>query len=92
MSIASLIPSEIVGCTKSISLKVAELSDYSGISQRTLRTLLNNSVNPIPFYRVGAAGRIVRIKKSEFDLWMNSQRAEQREGIDEIIDGLLKGE
>ena len=72
-------------------LKVAELSDYCGISQRTLRTLLNDPINPIPFYRVGDAGRIVRIKKSEFDQWMETQRAGQGIGITEIIDDLLKG-
>lgn len=73
-------------------LKVAELSDYSGISQRTLRTLLSDPVNPIPFYRVGSAGRIVRIKKSEFDAWMNTQRVDQGIGITEIVDALVKGE
>lgn len=71
--------------------KVAELSEYSSISQRTLRDHLKDPVNPIPFYRVGRAGRIIRIKKSEFDLWMDSQREEQGEGIDEIIEDLLKG-
>ncbi len=69
---------------------VAELSDYSGISQRTLRTLLNDPVNPIPFYRVGTAGRIIRIKKAEFDGWMLSQRTEQNDGIDDLIAEVLK--
>ena len=54
--------------------KVSELSKYSGISDRTLWDLLKDPVNPIPHYRIGAAGRIVRIKKSEFDQWMQTQR------------------
>jgi len=73
-------------------LSVAELSDYCGISPRTLRDLLKDPVNPIPLYRIGAAGRIIRIKKSEFDHWMESQRAGQCDGIDEIVENLLKGE
>jgi|APSaa5957512622_1039677.scaffolds.fasta_scaffold188625_1 excisionase family DNA binding protein len=71
-------------------LKVAELSDYSGISQRTLRDFLKDPVNPIPHFRVGVAGRIIRIKKSEFDQWMESQRADQSDGIDELIAEVFK--
>jgi len=71
-------------------LKVAELSYYSGISQRTLHTHLKDPVNPIPHFRVGTAGRIIRIKKSEFDEWMDSQRATQDDGIDELIAEVLK--
>ena len=71
-------------------LKVAELSYYSGISQRTLRTYINDLINPIPHFRVGAAGRIIRIKKSEFDAWMDSQRAVQGNEIDELIAEVLK--
>ena len=71
-------------------LKVAELSYYSGISQRTLRTYINDPINPIPHFRVGVAGRVIRIKKSEFDQWMESQRADQSDGIDELIAEVLK--
>ena len=70
---------------------VAELSGYCGISERTLRTLLNDPVNPIPHFRIGAAGRIIRIKRAEFDAWMDSQRAAQGNEIDEIVENLLKG-
>ena len=69
---------------------VAELSGYCGISQRTLRTYLNDPVNPIPFFRVGPAGRIIRIKRSEFDQWMKSQRATQENEIDELIAEVLQ--
>ncbi len=69
---------------------VAELSRYCGISERTLRTLLNDPVNPIQHFRIGAAGRIIRIKKSEFDQWMKSQRATQGNEIDELIAEVLK--
>jgi excisionase family DNA binding protein len=70
---------------------VAELSGYCGISERTLRTLLNDPVNPIPHFRIGAAGRIIRIKRAEFDAWMDSQRAVPGNEIDEIVENLLEG-
>jgi excisionase family DNA binding protein len=65
---------------------IPELSEYSGISQRTLWDLLKDTVNPIPHFRVGSAGRIVRVKKSEFDRWMQTQRARNIEWIDQIVD------
>jgi len=71
-------------------LTVAELSHYCGISQRTLRELLKDPVNPIPFYRVGSAGRIVRIKRSEFDEWMLSQKNTQVSDIDILVEQILK--
>jgi excisionase family DNA binding protein len=70
---------------------VAELTEYCGISERTLRTLLNDPVNPIPHFRIGAAGRIIRIKRAEFDAWVDSQRAVQGNEIDELVENLLKG-
>jgi len=55
---------------------IRELSGYSGISQRTLWDLLKDPLNPIPHFRIGAAGRIVRVKKSEFDEWMHTQKSD----------------
>ena len=69
---------------------VAELSAYSGISERTLWELLKDPVNHIPHFRVGSAGRIVRVKKSEFDRWMQTQRAKNTNDIDRIVDEVLK--
>ena len=69
--------------------KVSELAEYSGISDRTLWDLLKDPVNPIPHYRIGAAGRIVRIKKSEFDQWMQMKKKNNIRKIDEIVDELL---
>jgi excisionase family DNA binding protein len=71
-------------------LSVAETSDYCGISERKLRDHLKNPVNPIPHFRVGTAGRIIRIKKSEFDSWMESQRATHDNELDELIADVLK--
>ncbi len=70
-------------------LTVTQLSEYSGISKRTLWDFLKNPINPIPHFRVGAAGRIVRVKRSDFDQWMETQRADQKTDVDQIVDGIL---
>ena len=68
---------------------IIELSEYSGISQRTLWDLLKDPVNPIPHFRVGSAGRIVRVKRSEFDQWMQTQKPRDINMIDQIVDEIL---
>ena len=70
-------------------LSILELSEYSGISQRTLWDLLKISVNPIPHFRVGSAGRIVKVKKSEFDQWMQTQKSSDINLIDRIVEEIL---
>lgn len=70
-------------------LSILELSEYSGISQRTLWDLLKISVNPIPHFRVGSAGRIVKVKKSEFDQWMQTQKSSDIKLIDRIVEEIL---
>ena len=70
-------------------LSIRELSEYTGISQRTLWDLLKDPVNPIPHFRIGSAGRIVRVKKSEFDQWMLTQRSCNVDRIDQIVDEIL---
>ena len=49
-----------------------------------------NAINPIPHFRVGVAGRIIRIKKSEFDQWMETHRAVQGNEINELLEGIFK--
>jgi len=69
---------------------ILELSKYSGISQRTLWDLLKDPINPIPHFRVGSAARIVRVKKSEFDQWMQTQKSGEFDLVDQIVDEILK--
>ena len=70
--------------------KVSELAQYAGISDRTLWDLLKDPVNPIPHYRIGVAGRIVRIKKSEFDEWMRNQKVRDASLVDDVLEGILE--
>jgi len=71
-------------------LKVSELAQYTGISDRTLWDLLKDPVNPIPHYRIGSAGKIVRIKKSEFDEWMRNQKIREASLVDDVLEGILE--
>jgi len=70
-------------------LTISQLSEYSSISERTLWDFLKDPVNPLPYFRVGAAGRIVRVKKSEFDQWMQIHKASNINEIDRIVDEVL---
>jgi excisionase family DNA binding protein len=65
--------------------KVSELAVYAGISERTLWDLLKDPVNPIPHFRVGAAGRIVRVKKTDFDRWMREQMIRNSSLVDDVL-------
>ena len=73
-------------------LSISELSDYSGISKRTLWTLLKSPINSIPHFRVGSAGRIVRVRRSDFDDWMERQRGDRNSDIDKIVDEIFSNE
>ena len=70
--------------------KVSELAEYAGISERTLWDLLKDPVNPIPHFRVGTAGRIVRVKKTDFDQWMRDQMVHENHLVDDVLGEILK--
>ena len=65
---------------------VKETAEYTGMGVRTIRGFLNDPINPLPHYRVGAAGRIIRINRDEIDNWIRSFKVDS-ESID--IDGLV---
>ena len=52
-------------------LSIKALASYSGISARTLRTLLKDQVNPIPCRRIG--GKIL-VRRGEYDSWADQFR------------------
>ena len=64
---------------------VAETSAYTGISERTIREYLINPVNPLPHYRLGITGRIIRISKNELEQWLQQFRVQANCFIDKII-------
>lgn len=52
-------------------LTIRALSGYTGLSRRTLQSLVNDPLDPLPSYRVG--GKIL-VRRSEFDAWMARRR------------------
>lgn len=82
-------------------LPLAGLASYSGLSVRTLRSLLRHPTHPLPHYRIGALGasqagrngRRVRgtkilVRRSEFDRWMEVWRQREQEPPQDL-DGIL---
>ncbi len=57
-------------------LSLKALSDYSGLSVRTLRKALADPAHPLPHYRL--EGKVL-VRRSEFDGWMAQFR---RDGAD----------
>ena len=69
-------------------LPLKALSQYGGLSVRTLRGYLHHPAHPLPHYRVG--GKIL-VKRSEFDTWVAGFRAESSSRVDAIVSGVLQG-
>jgi len=69
-------------------LSIQQATERLGISKRTFRSLLNDPINPIPHFRIGSSGRIVRIKISDLDSWLETFRVKDTESqlTDFIID------
>lgn len=69
---------------------VTEVAEYTGMGVRTIRGFLNDPMNHLPHYRVGTAGRIIRIKRDELDNWIRSFKVNS-EGIDidELVNDLI---
>jgi hypothetical protein len=71
-------------------MSIKALASYSGISARTLRTLLKDPVNPIPCRRIG--GKIL-VRRGEYDSWADQFRGagagdETALAVEEMLKGL----
>ena len=69
---ASLLPGTVAeGVAVSVPLdpylSLRGLADYSGLSVRKLRDLINDPAHPLPCYRVG--GKLL-VRRSEYDAWV----------------------
>jgi excisionase family DNA binding protein len=68
-------------------LTVKELGDYLNIKEKTIYYWVEN--NSIPFYRIG---KLVRFKKPEVDVWMNSKKSRNvKQQKDTIVRSVFKG-
>jgi excisionase family DNA binding protein len=70
-------------------LSLRTLSQYSGISLRSLRRALSDRRHPLPHYRPG--GRKVLVRRSEFDRWMRQFKDVMTPiDLDHLIDRTLR--
>jgi len=68
-------------------LSLKGLANYSGLSVRTLREYLTDSVNPLPHYRV--RGKIL-VRRSEFDGWIATYRQRGHRDVAQVVDEVLR--
>lgn len=64
------------------------LASYSGLSVRTLRGHLIDSVRPLPYYRVG--GRLL-LRGTQFDVWIKEVSCRRTAGAGRHRDGTAEG-
>ncbi len=70
-------------------LSLRALSAYSGLSVRTLRTLIHRRIGPLPYYQV--ANKIL-VRRNEFDAWIRQFRhgtKSDRGDVDHLVDEML---
>ena len=67
-------------------LGLKALAAYSGISVRKLRQCLDDSVHPLPCYRVG--GKIL-VRRGEFDVWVAAYRQRGRADVGQVVSSVL---
>ena len=67
-------------------LSLKALSEYSGLSIRTLRGYLTDPAHPLPCYRV--CGRVL-VRRSEFDQWIARYRQCGRPEIDTLVSEVI---
>ena len=71
-------------------MDVRTLSRYSGISCRKLKNLIRHQEYPLPAYKIDGC---IRIKKSEFEAWLNQFRLAHENGdkvVEDIVNDIIK--
>jgi len=70
-------------------LTIKQLRTYSGFSERTLRSFLTDPVHPLPHFRVGR--KAIRVKRADFDQWIEHHRADHGAEVDRVVEEVLGG-
>ena len=68
-------------------LSLRALANYSCVSVRKLRELLEDSVHPLPHYRLGAK---ILVRRSEFDGWIAAYRQVGQADVGRIVDTVMR--
>ena len=73
-------------------LSLQDLSKFSSLSVRTLRSYLQHAQHPLPHYKL--PGKIL-IRVDEFDSWIECYRrgepGDQAPDIDQLVNSLMRG-
>lgn len=69
-------------------LTIKEAAQYGSISRRTLHKFLNDPIHPLPHFRLGTTGRMVRVRKEELENWMENFRINSKINIDKLLNDL----
>ena len=71
-------------------LGLRELTEYADISERTLRSWIYSTVDPLPAAKV--CGKVL-VRRSDFDAYLQRHRIKPLEqiDIDAIVRGVIKG-
>jgi predicted DNA-binding transcriptional regulator AlpA len=64
-------------------LSLKALAAYSGLSVRTLRGRLVDSIAPLPYYKIG--GKIV-VRRSDYDQWVARYRHVGLPEVNRLVD------
>jgi excisionase family DNA binding protein len=59
------------------SYSVAEVGEMLGVSEVTIRRMLQN--HTLPYFKVGPTGATIRIQKSDLDEYIEKQRGETKD-------------
>jgi excisionase family DNA binding protein len=63
------------------------LQDYAAVSERTLRTWIHATVDPLPACRVGTK---ILVRRRDFDTWMEKHRINSV-ATEAILDEIMAG-
>ena len=66
-----------------------DLCVYSGACERTVSGWLKDPTHPLPHFRLGR--KMIRIKRADFDAWIEKYRRDDKGKVDEIVDEVMKG-
>jgi excisionase family DNA binding protein len=67
-------------------LSLRQVTEYTDVSERTVRALIHASVDALPAVRVGAK---ILVKRSELDSWLGRHRVRPLAAID--LDVIVRG-
>lgn len=72
-------------------LSLRALSQYAGLSVRTLRKYVTRDDNPLPHFRMGGGEEsMILVKQSEFDQWMQQFHVESGVDVGAMADQLME--